>query len=219
MNKYSRIRLYLKRSESFANRAISLLERMQIEKGFSEEVDDFQDGLLKAGAPDEAVYDQVMDFSSSLADEYTLLTDGMYSAVLVSMYHLWEHDIRDLCKLKPVLTDEPVMTDRGELVTDRDIQGYKYKKLKSLLMYWGAQEQIFDRVNLLRLIANTAKHGSGPSATELLGANRGYYCKLALLRDLEISDAGLSYDEVEPLTVDDIRFFASVLRSFWLQLG
>ncbi len=123
MNKYSRIRLYLQRSESFANRATSLLERMQIERGFSGEADDFQDALLSAGVQDEAVYDEVIDFSSSLADEYMLLTCGMYSAVLVSMYHLWEHDIRDLCKHIPVLTYKRVMTNRGELVTDRHIQG------------------------------------------------------------------------------------------------
>jgi hypothetical protein len=191
---------------------------MHLEKGFSKEVDDFQDGLLRAGIQGEEVYDQVMDFSSSLADEYILLTDGMYSAVLVSMYHLWEHDIRDLCKHKPVLS-ATILMDGDEPLTDQKIQGYKYEKLKSLLMFWGVQEPIFNQVNLLRLVANTAKHGSGPSATELLSVNKRYYCKLALLRDLEISDAGLSYNEIEPLTVDDIKYFASVLSAFWVELG
>jgi hypothetical protein len=70
MNKYSRILLYLGRSESFANRTVSLLKRMQFVEGFSNEVADLQDRILGAGVEDEEVCDQVIDFSSSLTYEY-----------------------------------------------------------------------------------------------------------------------------------------------------
>lgn len=216
MNKYSKVRLYLRRSESFTDRTISLLKRMKLEKGYSKEVTDFEKGLLRAGVEGEEVYDQVMDFSSSLAEEYMLLTNGIYSAVLTSLYHLWEHDIKDLCKHK--LLDSPV-TDRDELVTDQKIQNYKHEKIKSLLSFWGSQESVFDQVNLLRLVANTIKHGSGPSATELLNASRKYYCKLALFRNLEISDVGIDYDELEVLGIDDIEHFGAALNTFWVELG
>jgi hypothetical protein len=70
MNEYNRIMLYLGRSESFANRTVSLLKQMQFGEGFSNEVADFQDRILDAGVEDEEVCDQVIDFRSSLTDEY-----------------------------------------------------------------------------------------------------------------------------------------------------
>ncbi|MGD0656430.1 MAG: hypothetical protein ABSD38_00010 [Syntrophorhabdales bacterium] len=218
MNKYSRIRLYLRRSKSFADRTISLLKRMKIEKGFSKEVADFERRLLNAGVESEEVYDQSVDFSSSLADEYMLLANGMYSAVLTALYNLWEHDIKDLCKHKLLLSDVAV-AENGKLVTDQAIQNYKYVKIKSLLMYFGVQESIFDKINLLRLVVNTIKHGAGPSATELLTTSRKYYCKLALFRDLEITEVGIGFDQLEALDIDDIEYFGVVLVTFWAELG
>ena len=217
MNKYSRIRLYLERSKTFTSRITSLLKRMKLDKGYSKELADFEKGLLQAGVEGEDVYDQIMDFSSSLADEYMLLTDGMYSAVLTSLYHLWEHDIKDLCKHK--LLYSPVSAEGNKLVTEQEIQNYKYHKLESLLSFWGARESIFHEVNVLRLVVNTIKHGSGPSAIELLGNNRKYYCKLAMFCDLEISDSDIDYDELEVLGIDDIEYFGAVLSTFWVELG
>ena len=216
MNRYSRVRLYLERAESFSDRAISLLKRMDLESGYSKEIADFEDAMFSAGIDGEEVYYQVSDFSSSLSDEYTLLVNGMYSSVLISLYHLWEHDIRDLCKHK--LWWSPV-SKGDDPVTEQEIQRYRYEALKSLLVFWGAQESTFDQVNLLRLVANTAKHGRGPSAAELLTVSREYYCKLALFRDLEIDEPGIPYDEIANLSISDIEYFRTVLRNFWMQLG
>ncbi len=216
MNRYSRARLYLKRAQSFSDRAISLLKRMSLENGYSKEITDFQDQLFSAGIDGEDIYSQVSDFSSSLSDEYNLLINGMYSSVLISLYHLWEQDIRDLCKHKSWWS--PV--NRGSSpVTEQEIQRYKYETLKSLLLLWGAQEFTFNQVNLLRLVANVAKHGRGPSATELLAVSREYYCKLILFRDLEVDEVGIQYDEIANLSINDIEYFQSVLRDFWVELG
>ncbi len=218
MNKYSIIRLYLKRSESFTARAISLLKQVQLEEGFDKEVDDFREGMSGAGVPDEVVSDQIIDFSSSLADEYLVLTNGIYSAVLTSMYHLWEHDAKELCKWIPRLRDIEV-SDGDRPITEQAIQSYRYEKTKDLLVFLGAQESIFDQVNLLRLVANTAKHGAGPSATELMRVGREYYCKLAYFKGLEITEAGLTYGDIGALEVGDIEYFAGILNAFWTELG
>jgi hypothetical protein len=216
MDKYSRVKLYLERAESFSDRAISLLKRMNLENGYTKEITDFQDRLFSTGIDSEEIYNQVSDFSSSLSDEYTLLINGMYSSVLISLYHLWEHDIRDLCKHKSWWSS---VSKEGNPVTEQEIQRYQYETLKSLLQFWGAQESTFDQVNLLRLVANTAKHGPGPSATELLSVSREYYCKLALFRDLDILEVGVQYDEIANLSINDIEYFRSVLKSFWMELG
>ena len=49
MNRYSRVRLYLERAESFSDRAISLLKRMDLESGYSKEIADFEDAMFRAG--------------------------------------------------------------------------------------------------------------------------------------------------------------------------
>jgi len=189
---------------------------MNLENGFSKEITDFQGRLFSAGIDGEEVYYQVSDFSSSLSEEYTLLINGMYSSVLISLYHLWEHDIRDLCKHKSLWS--PVNKGSNH-VAEQEIQRYKYANLKSLLLFWGAQDSTFDQVNLLRLVANAAKHGRGLSATELLSVSREYYCKLALFCDLDIDEAGIQYDEIANLSINDIEYFRTVLRNFWMELG
>jgi hypothetical protein len=215
MNRYSIITLYLKRSQNFGERVASLLRRVDLERGYSQEIVDFEEGLFQAGVEGENVYDAVMDFSSDLADEYMLLSDGIYSAVLTSIYHLWEHDIKDLCKHKLRYS---AVAEGDELVTDQKIQYYKYEKLKSLLLFWGAQESTFDQVNLLRLVANTIKHGAGPSASELLNNNKKYYRKLALFRDLDLDGARDDFAESEVLGVEDIEYFRAALATFWVEL-
>ncbi len=137
MNRFSRIRLYRERSEGFVNRILSLLERMKLDEGFSEELADFQRQVSEAGVQGEDAYDCLTDFESSLADHYFLLSDGIHSAVLTALYHLWERDTRDLCKR--MLQYKPVAKDDDE-VTERTIQNYKYDKLRDLLSFWGAQE-------------------------------------------------------------------------------
>jgi len=189
---------------------------MDLENGYSREISDFEGRLFGAGIDGEEAYYQLSDFSSSLSDEYTLLINGMYSSVLISLYHLWEHDIRDLCKHK--LLWSPV-NKQTKPVTEQEIQRYGYETLKSLLLFWGAQESTFDQVNLLRLVSNTAKHGRGPSATELLAVSRVYYCKLTQYRDLDINEVGIQYDEISSLSIDDIEYFQVVLKNFWKKLG
>jgi hypothetical protein len=206
----------MERAQSFSDRAISLLKPMNLENGYSKEITDFQDQLFSAGLDGEDIYSQVSDFSSSLSDEYNLLINGMYSSVLISPYHLWEHDIRDLCKHKSWWS--PV-NNGSSPVSEKEIQRYKYDTLKSLLLFWGAQESTFDHVNLLRLVANVAKHGRGPSSTELLAVSREYYCKLILFRDLEVDEVGIQYDEIANLSINDIEYFQVVLKTFWTELG
>jgi hypothetical protein len=190
---------------------------MQFEEDFSNEVADFQDRICEAGMPEQDACDQVTDFSSALADEYILLTNGLYSSILASMYHLWERDIKDLCKHRIVFSGTTLADGRGDPVIDQKIQSYKYETIKSLLVFWGAQEAIFDQVNLLRLVANTAKHGAGPSAQELLNVSGEYYGKLALFGDLEIGELGNS--EIGPFDVGDVERFAAALSTFWTELS
>ena len=143
MNKYSIIMLYLKRSQNFGERVVSLLRQIDFEKSYSKEMADFEEGMFGAGIEGGDVYDAVMDFSSDLADEYILLSDGIYSAVLTSFYHLWEHDIKELCKHKLRYS---AVADGDDLVTDRKIQNYKYEKLKSLLLFWGHRNRPSSRL-------------------------------------------------------------------------
>jgi hypothetical protein len=189
---------------------------MDFEKDYSKEISDFEEALFRGGIEGGDVYDSVMDFSSDLADEYMLLSDGIYSAVLTAFYHLWEHDIKDLCKHKLRYS---AVADGDELVTDQKIQNYKYEKLKSLLLFWGAQESTFDQVNILRLVANTIKHGAGPSASDLLNSSRKYYCKLGLFRDLDPNALDDDFADSEVLGIEDIEYFRAVLATFWTELG
>jgi hypothetical protein len=216
MNRYSRIRLYQERSEGFVNRILSLLERMKLDEGFSEELADFQRQVSEAGVQGEDAYDCLTDFESSLADHYFLLSDGIHSAVLTALYHLWERDTRDLCKR--MLQYSPV-ADGHQDVTDRKIQTYKYDKIRSLLIFWGAQESIFDDVDLLNVLANTIKHGPGSSATGLLKRSSKYYDKLTLFCNLEFNDYDNYSDEAYRLNIDDIKYFGSVLSTFWAEIG
>lgn len=193
---------------------------MELDKSFSKELSDFQKELLQVGGETveaEEIYDYARDFESSLADEYLLLSGGIYSAVLTALYHLWERDIRDLCRR--MLRYYPVADQKNKIVTEQNMQEYNYDKLKSLLIFWGAEETIFPEVNLLRLIVNTIKHGSGPSAIELVKSNSKYYRMLALLCDLDLNYLNNSFDEAEILDIDDVKYFGAVLNSFWAELG
>ena len=49
--------------------------------------------------------------------------------------------------------------------------------------------------------------------------SREYYCKLALFRDLDVDEPGIQYDEMANLSINDIDYFRSVLRNFWMELG
>ncbi|MDO8723809.1 MAG: hypothetical protein Q7J31_16510 [Syntrophales bacterium] len=198
-------------------RILALLKRMELDKSFSKELADFQEELLQAGVEAEEAYDYARDFESSLADEYLLLSGGIYSAILTALYHLWERDIKDFCK--HMLRYYPVAGQKNKIVTEQNIQEYNYDKLKSLLIFWGAEETIFPEVNLLRLIVNTIKHGSGPSAIELVKSNNKYYRMLALLCDLDLNLLNNSFGEAEILDIDDVKYFGTVLSSFWAELG
>ena len=83
----------------------------------------------------------------------------------------------------------------------------------------GAQESTFEQVNLLRLVANTIKHGAGPSASDLLNSSRKYYCKLALFRDLDFDSVRDDFAESDVLGIEDIEYFRAVLSTFWAELG
>lgn len=216
MSKYSLISRYQKRSEMFVERILSLLMQMKLNDNFSKEVDNFHEEMVHAGVPGEDAYDCLVDFESSLADEYLLLSDGIYSAVLTAFYHLWERDVKDLCKR--MLRYYPVEDQRNRIITEDIVQKYQYYDLKGLLEFWGAEELIFAEINLLRLMVNTIKHGLGPSADELSKNNCSYHRKLALLCDLELADVTNS-DDAMVLDIDDIKYFGAVLSSFWMELG
>lgn len=215
MNKYNRINLYKERSASFVQRTISLLGQVDFASDYGKELQGFHDGLLEAGREGYSAVEDTMDFSASLADEYMLLSDGIYSAVLTAFFHLWERDIKDLCKR--LLRYHPV-TEKNKQVTEKELQKYKYDKLKSLLIFWGAKEAIFQEVNLLRLMVNTIKHSTGTSAEELLTNNSKYYYKLAMLCDLKLDDFH-NADEPEMLSIDDLKYFGTAVTSFWVELG
>lgn len=215
MNKYNRITLYKKRSESFVQRTVSLLERLNFTSDYDKELQEFHQGLLEMGCEGDGAAEDTMNFSASLADEYMLLSDGFYSAVLTAFFHLWERDIKDLCKC--LLRYRPVAV-RNKQVTEEELQNYKYDKLKSLLIFWGAKESIFHEVNLLRLVVNTIKHSTGPSAAELLTNNSKYYYKLVMLCDLKSGDFRKN-DEPGMLNIDDLKHFGTVVNSFWEELG
>jgi len=215
MNKYNRINLYKKRSESFVHRTISLLGQVDFALDYDKELQEFHDKLLETGCEEYSAAEDTMDFSASLADEYMLLSDGIYSAVLTAFFHLWERDIKDLCKR--LLRYRPV-AEKNKQITEKELQKYKYDKFKSLLIFWGAKEAIFQEVNLLRLVVNTIKHSTGTSAEELLANNSKYYYKLAMLCNLKLDDFH-NDDEPEILNIDDLKFFGTALTSFWVELG
>lgn len=215
MNKYSIINLYKKRSEIFTERTITMLERINFVTDYNKKLDDFYKKLLDAGCDEDIAADNVMNFSDSLADEYMLLSDGIYSAILTGFYHLWERDIKDLCKR--LLLRNPV--DKGnKRVTEQMVQSYKYDNLKKLLIFWSAEESNFYKVNLLRLIVNTIKHSAGPSSVDLLNTNSKYYYKLAMLCDLKIN-APLKDSESIMLGIDDLKYFGVALSRFWTEIG
>ena len=211
MNKYNRINLYKERSESFVHRTISLLGQVDFASAYDKELQEFHDGLLETGCEGYSAAEDTMDFSASLA----LLSEGIYSAVLTAFFHLWERDIKDLCKR--LLRYRPV-AEKNKKVTEKELQKYKYDKLKSLLIFWGAKEAIFQEVNLLRLVVNTIKHSTGTSAEELLTNNSKYYYKLAMLCDLKLDDFH-NDDEPEMLNIDDLKYFGTAVTSFWVELG
>lgn len=218
MNKYSIIMLYKERSENFDRRVMSFLKFMKPEEDFSKELAKFEESLFTAEVDGEDVSDYAMDYASSLAEEYMLLSDGIYSAVLTGLYHLWERDIKDLCKHK-LLYDPTTLTRHGKQVTEQNIQDYDYNYLKSLLIFWGAQESIFNEVNVLRLIVNTIKHGPGSSAKQLLESSREYYCKLAMFCHLEVIDCQIDHEKLGKLDINDIKRFGTALSTFWASLG
>jgi hypothetical protein len=215
MNSYNIVNLYKKRSEKFTEKIVSVLVCNNFTEDYNKEIDDFHLNLLVIGCEECNAAEETLDFSSSLADEYMLLSDGIYSAILTSFYHLWERDIKDLCKR--LLKYRPVKEDNKQ-VTEKILQNYKYHKVKELMIFWGAEESFFDGVNSLRLIVNTIKHSSGSSATELLKNNKRYYYKLAMLCDLEINDVQKD-DEALMLSIDDLKYWGRVLSIFWEDLG
>jgi hypothetical protein len=215
MNSYNIVNLYKKRSEKFTERTVSMLECKNFAEDYNKEIDGFHLNLLEIGCEECSAAEETLDFSASLADEYMLLSDGIYSAVLTSFYHLWERDIKDLCKR--LLQYHPVEED-SKRVTEKMLQNYKYHKVKELIIFWGAEESFFDGVNLLRLIVNTIKHSSGSSAAELLKNNSRYYYKLAMLCNLEIGDFQKD-DEALMLSIDDLKYWGMVLSTFWEDLG
>ena len=215
MNKYNRVNLYKERSESFVKRTVSLLEQVHFASDYDKELQEFYSGLLGIGCEGYSAAEDTMDFSASLADEFMLLSDGIYSAVLTAFFHLWERDIKDLCKR--LLRDHPIAKNNKQ-VTEQELQKYKYHELKSFLIFWGVKEAIFQEINLLRLVANTIKHSTGTSAEELLTNNSKYYNKLAMLCDLRLDDFRKDEDP-EMLTIDDLKYFGAALTSFWVELG
>jgi hypothetical protein len=215
MNKYNRINLYKKRCESFGQRTISLLGQIDLASDYDKELQQFHCGLLEVGCDGYSAAEDTMDFSASLADEFMLLSDGIYSAVLTAFFHLWERDIKDLCKR--LLRYRPV-AENNKQITEKELHRYKYDKLKSLLVFWGAKEVIFQDVNLLRLVVNTIKHSTGKSAEDLLTNNSKYYYKLAMLCDLKHDDVH-NDDEPQMLNIDDLKYFSNAVTSFWVELG
>jgi hypothetical protein len=215
VNKYNKVTLYKERSESFVQRTVSLLERVDFASEYDKELQEVHNGLLEAGVDGYSAAEETMNLSASLADEYMLLADGIYSAVLTALYHLWERDIKDL--IKSMLRYYPVAEGSRE-VTEQDIEKYKYDKLKSLLVFWGAKEINFDDINLLRLVVNTIKHSSGPSAGDLLTTNGKFYYKLTMLCGLPI-DQCPEFEEPAMLNTHDIKYFGKALTSFWVDLG
>jgi hypothetical protein len=215
MNKYNIINLYKDRAESFVKRTVAVLKQANITSGYDKELNKHFKDLVEAGIEGYDAADETSDFSASLADEYLLLNDGIYSAILTSYFHLWERDMKDLCKV--LLRYRPV-TDNNKDVTEKVLKNYKYEQIKSLLAFYGARESIFHKVDLLRLVVNTAKHSDGGSAKELLATNSKYYYKLAMLCGLPTEIPLESFDQ-SMLGVEDLKYFGVSLVSFWEELG
>lgn len=102
-------------------RAVSLLEQANFASNNNIEVETFHEGLLEGGCDAYSAAEGTRDFSASLADEYMLLSDGIYSAVLTAFLHLWERDIKDLCKR--LLRYFPVAVgNKNRQITEQELQ-------------------------------------------------------------------------------------------------
>lgn len=221
MNAYHFITRYRERAEAFARRSISTLEKIDFSEDFNQETSECYNKLVQAGYDDYTAYENTKDLEASLALEYCLLNDGIYTAVLMSFYHLWERDIRDLCKLilryyEATLTS-PKKTKK---VTAQEIANFKFEDFKSFFAAFGLPAEHFKDINLLRLIVNTAKHSSGPSANELKQLDSQWYCKLSNMCDLDDFP-----DDEEPtvsahsVTIEDVKHFEAVINVFWAGTG
>lgn len=218
---YNIVDLYKKRSDVFINRTVSILSKLDFSADYENELDEFYSGLMESNYNfnEYDVAEAVQDYSSSLADEYNLLNDGIFSAVLVGYYHLWERDIKDLCKR--YLRYHSVLEANCEL-TENTIQRYKYEKVKDFLVFMGAEEAFFNEINVLRLLVNTIKHSSGPSAKELFTHNKKYYLKIMNLCDLEYPDrleCNLEELDLYSLNINDLTYFGAVVNDFWTILA
>lgn len=215
MNRYNKINLYKERANSFVKRTISMLELIDFPADYDKELHEFYDQLIESGCDGYDAADSTIDFSASLADEYSLLSDGIYSAVLTAFFHLWERDIKDLCR--SLLRYRPV-AEGNKQITEKDLYHFTYEKLKLFLVFMGAEESVFHDINILRLVVNTIKHSTGHSAAELQVLNSKYYYKLSMLCDLRFEKCP-EYDEPAMLDIDDIKYFGNSLSAFWKVLG
>lgn len=220
MNAYHFITRYSERAEAFVRRSISTLEKIDFTEDFNRETREHYNGLLEAGCDGYAAAEDTMDLEASLATEYFLLCNGMYAAVLMSFYHLWERDMRDLCKR--LLRYYQVTSTPGRTVTQDDVQAFNFERLKEFIVSFGVPAGQFEDMNLLRLIVNTAKHSTGPSARELRQLNDRWYCKLSDMCDLELdefpSDEEMTVS-VEGITFEDVKHFGVALNTFWTEAG
>lgn len=129
MNAYHLITRYSERAEAFVKRSISTLEKIDFAEDFNKETRGHYDSLLEAGCDGYTAAEDTMDLEASLATEYFSLCNGMYTAVLMSFYHLWERDIRDLCKR--LLRCYQVTSAPGRIVTQDDVHKFTFERLKN----------------------------------------------------------------------------------------
>lgn len=214
MNANNLANLYKERAESYTKRVIELLSKLDFDNEFKQETDDYEQNLKKSGLDMESAYGAYIDKCSDLADEYSLLSDGIYGTVLVSLYHLWEKDCKMLCA-RLILYRNSVSEKKAK--TTGDISNFKFVDIRDFLGTFQVSPETFNEIETLSLVANVIKHGKGHSSRLLLEKAPDLHSKL-----LDVSDLYEEGQEIEinmdRLGIEEVKHFVSALTQFWNSL-
>lgn len=207
--------IYLDRARSYAPRIIELLNGVDVESKFNQEVSDYEKKLNEYDLDIDSAYDLYIQKQSSLADELSLFQDSLYASALSSFFHLWERDVRQLCKR--LLRQMSVTDDKGKLIKEKDIEKFYFDKIKEFLIAFGASEESFKEIEKLHVIVNVIKHSKGSASDTLRRLDYNYYKKLAHFCELDINFGDIS--DLSKLEIEDVKYFGQAVIDFWENLS
>lgn len=199
-------------SEGFSLRVIPTFDNIELEA--EKATQEHWDNSMQSTAYEGDYYDHG-DFAEAAEDagiqmyeNLSFVRQQLIGLSIAGLYHLWERTLKQFIakEFRHYYHDEQIF---------KDLAKENFEGVVKLLQQFGydlTKELYYNKLNELRLITNTIKHGEGRACDDLIKIAPNLFDDF--LKTFEISPAA----EDLILSPEDFRIYTDAITKFWMML-